>query len=344
MYILEKLKPHCETISIAGALRRGGSISEPIELICVPKREVPAELFMVDGTARMERSAAFIRAVQGLGKVTTGSLVSGKHVVLSTRKLPGQPLFTNRYINIFIVPQDEYGFILALRTGSMSFVAYLAARWRKAGYVSSRGHVLVRKDTGVPVSLPTEEALFALVGCPFVEPKDRDKAPQASPVVKKKKKQPEYVRVIKNAKKRLSKEELADIKSAVEAGKAERLLAKIKITKKDLHAAYKLRLTALKTQKEKVRYVLAKYPDTRNSDILLTMVLWKFFQPKLVERSASGDKIKIASLWKLLREDNIKRHRATVQNKDKQHLPTDIAIARRRRIEESVWEKHVTSK
>ena len=83
-----------------------------------------------------------------------------------------------------------------------------------------------------------------------------------------------------------------------------------------------------------VASVLREVPATRNSDITLTIEIWKRFFPNRIKDARY---ILIADLYELPREDNVKRARAYFQNTKKVYLPTDWAIAKRRGILEDEW-------
>lgn len=100
----------------------------------------------------------------------------------------------------------------------------------------------------------------------------------------------------------------------------------------------------VKSLKRMVEDVLNDIPATRNSDIALTIEVWKRFYPQRVftsERySGSGGNrecITLQSLYDLPREDNVKRTRAYLQNVRKLYLPTDAKVARARGINEDEW-------
>jgi hypothetical protein len=91
--------------------------------------------------------------------------------------------------------------------------------------------------------------------------------------------------------------------------------------------------------KEKVAIVLSEVPETRNSDIALTIEIWKRYYPKYVRRGQYGDPgIYLKDLFELPREDNIKRIRAKY-NSIGLYLPTEWAVAKGRGILENEWRK-----
>jgi hypothetical protein len=72
-----------------------------------------------------------------------------------------------------------------------------------------------------------------------------------------------------------------------------------------------------------VETILVTEPETRNSDITLMIALWRRYYPETIVKDIG---VYLKDLYDLPREDNIKRHRATIQNKETRLLPTDMKI------------------
>lgn len=94
------------------------------------------------------------------------------------------------------------------------------------------------------------------------------------------------------------------------------------------------RAVAFKKLKDKVEFVLRKYEDTRNDDIELTIVVWQEFYNV-------SDAIALEQLHKLPRESAIVRIRASIQNAEGKYWPTNLAVARKRGIEELAWQEYM---
>lgn len=93
-----------------------------------------------------------------------------------------------------------------------------------------------------------------------------------------------------------------------------------------------------KSLREKVEAVLKENEATRNSDITLTIEIWRRFYPGAILTGNSGRQaVLLESLYKLPREDNVKRYRAKFQNDELKYLPTIPEVAKQRGINESVW-------
>jgi hypothetical protein len=103
----------------------------------------------------------------------------------------------------------------------------------------------------------------------------------------------------------------------------------------------------IKNLKGKVEEVLRDVPETRNSDISLTINIWRRMFPdviKIKEFSSMesgavevGQYILLSDLYWLPREDNIKRARAFIQNVKKKYPPTEWSIAKARGFNEDEW-------
>lgn len=94
----------------------------------------------------------------------------------------------------------------------------------------------------------------------------------------------------------------------------------------------------LKTLKAEVAQMLKIYPETRDSDISLMIMLWQnYHKSQLVSMNNGTIYVALKSLYDLPREDNIKRIRAKFQNELGLYLPTKLEVALRRGIEEAKW-------
>lgn len=96
-----------------------------------------------------------------------------------------------------------------------------------------------------------------------------------------------------------------------------------------------------KTLKKKVEYILTTEPETRNSDITLTIKLWKHYYPDYLIESKGKFYINVESLFEIAREDHIKRYRAEIQNVEKRYLPTDMKILIQRAKLSIEWQKEL---
>jgi DNA polymerase/3'-5' exonuclease PolX len=157
--ICTKLGQYCERIKIAGSVRRIKPECRDIELVCWPKLEEEQGLF--GGTGRMVACKGFVDAVNYWEKV------KGEPTGKYTQRIGPEGI----KLDIFMANKDNWGLILAIRTGSAEYSKRLANQWVKLGYHSVDGILTL---DGTPVSVHEEVDLFRLLKLQYVEPKDRN--------------------------------------------------------------------------------------------------------------------------------------------------------------------------
>lgn len=161
------LAPHCTRIEIAGSIRRARPLVGDIEIVCIPKEvrvEAGTDIF---GTplpgAVKQRDPGFVAVVKRYTSThVKGQAATGRSVQIITR--------TGVKVDLFMATPDNWGYILAIRTGSAEFSQSLAWRWKKMGYKGQDG-MLTR--FGKPVPLKEERDLFDLLGIQWVQPSER---------------------------------------------------------------------------------------------------------------------------------------------------------------------------
>jgi len=95
-------------------------------------------------------------------------------------------------------------------------------------------------------------------------------------------------------------------------------------------------MSNIPTLKAMVEKVLTDMPVTRNSDIALTIEIWKRYYPNKLIMSNDRLYVDTASLFELPREDNVKRIRAQF-NADGKYYPTVLEIVKKRSLNEQIW-------
>lgn len=99
-------------------------------------------------------------------------------------------------------------------------------------------------------------------------------------------------------------------------------------------------MSKLKDLHLKVINILRDNPETRNSDVTLSITLWKKYYSELIFTSKSSvDYIPLSRLYELPREDNIKRIRAKIQNIERKFLPTSEVVFLKRAANSKEWRK-----
>lgn len=83
--------------------------------------------------------------------------------------------------------------------------------------------------------------------------------------------------------------------------------------------------------KTRVEAMLAKYPQTRESDQLLTLYIWAYYYPDKITKDSEGRKlVRLVDILELPREDNVKRIRAKFNEAGK-YLPKQAVVIKRRK-------------
>lgn len=146
-----ELEPHCERIEIAGSIRRKKAEVKDIEIVAIPK------------------------------PYDTGLFASGIATVVNQwPKVKGElPCkFTQRILpegiklDLFFAEPENWGLILAIRTGSAEFShQVLAVRWVQLGYKSVDGHLAAN---GRRVPIREEADLFQKLRMDWIEPEKRN--------------------------------------------------------------------------------------------------------------------------------------------------------------------------
>ena len=94
-----------------------------------------------------------------------------------------------------------------------------------------------------------------------------------------------------------------------------------------------------KNLKAQVEHCLLEYPETRDSDVELTIRIWREFYPQHLTQAGDVDVVPLACLFQLPREDSCKRIRAHFQNTLALYPPQSLEVVKQRRINENEWRK-----
>jgi len=159
---MRKLQPFCDRIAIAGSIRREKPEVKDIELVCIPKIIETPTLF----GATVGRHPEFVSALSPNDEfmIEKGDPREGKYFKLW---LIGPSIS----IDIFTTVAENWGHILAIRTGSADYSHHVLANgWVRAGYHSEHGHLMLGEKR---VIIREEDQLFNIIGVPYTEPKNR---------------------------------------------------------------------------------------------------------------------------------------------------------------------------
>lgn len=160
--VVEILRPHCERIEIAGSIRREADIVGDIEICLIPK---PYETgLFTSGIASVLNKWEKVKGELIYEKCKYTQRILPEEIV----GVPGKRVA----LDVFIVYPTNWGLIFAIRTGSKDYShKVLAQGWVKRGYKAEGGHLIYRGKT---YDVPEEKDLFARIGLPYCEPKNRN--------------------------------------------------------------------------------------------------------------------------------------------------------------------------
>ena len=152
----------CERIAVAGSIRRAKTEVGDIELVAIPRvNEVPDGLF---GTKLVNAFWPVVDACQRLVKAK-GAEKYRQYTYTARDDASFQ-------VDVFTATAETFGWTLLVRTGSAEFSHSVASMLNANGYTSRDGGIC-RMGDGGHIPTPEEVDVFALIGRPFVAPKDR---------------------------------------------------------------------------------------------------------------------------------------------------------------------------
>lgn len=167
--VCDAMKPACDRIIVAGSLRRKKPTIGDVEILYISQTEErPSGLFdkqtisLVDEViARLEREGILERR-----KNVNGSEVFGAKNKLMRHVETGLP------VDLFAATYNNWWNYLVCRTGpSQSNIAICEAAKARGMKWTPYGEGFTRNGEVIPVG--SEEDVFAIVGLPYREPKDR---------------------------------------------------------------------------------------------------------------------------------------------------------------------------
>jgi DNA polymerase/3'-5' exonuclease PolX len=158
--VREQLRPHCERVEIAGSIRRNKPEIGDIEIVAIP---LPYE------TGLFENGVA---AVVNQWTKVKGELEYKGRPKVKQCKYTQRILPSGMILDLFFATPTNWGYIYAIRTGSVEYSKILAQRWTQLGYHGDDGY-LWRTGGGV-VEVAEEEDLFKLLNIPFCPPGQRN--------------------------------------------------------------------------------------------------------------------------------------------------------------------------
>ena len=177
LQILEKLKPFCKKIEIAGSIRRKVLEVKDIELVALNNTiEVSDGLF----DTSMVRCPDFISTVKSLGKIIKGKPEDGRYVQIE--------LDQEIKLDLFIPTETDYYRQLMIRTGSVGWIVKnISYTWTRKGWSGTedglrrtdecekKGKIFIctAKNPVMPPVWESEQAFFEWIGVEYVSPEKR---------------------------------------------------------------------------------------------------------------------------------------------------------------------------
>ncbi len=149
---VERFRPYCSKIEIAGSVRRARRFVNDIDIVLIP-------------TDRY----AFDRVLMEMAVEATGS----PRVEMSGPKI-ARVLYQGIQLDIYYATPETFPTLLLIRTGSKRHNIYLAARAKEKGWrLHANGDGLWDADSH-RLAGDTEESIFEALGLPYKEPEKRE--------------------------------------------------------------------------------------------------------------------------------------------------------------------------
>ena len=183
--IRARLVPHClpGRCVVAGSTRRRKPLDiHDIEIVCIPKTVPEPTLF---GEPMPVRDPAFCAALDGIGPKVLGDA----HGKMATRWIgsdAADDLTGDDPVKLdcFMATPENWGLILAIRTGSADWCAKRLMTGLRARGIACRDGAIRRvgfdpegrlrdDEPGEPLDASDEREVLALAGIPWTEPEDR---------------------------------------------------------------------------------------------------------------------------------------------------------------------------
>jgi DNA polymerase (family 10) len=167
------LAPYCERVCVAGSIRRRKPEVKDLEICVVPVWDTVPDLFGVGlGNTRLNRLYESRRVFGDLGvrwiKPGTPEIVPWR---IGPEGKYWRALVRGRIkLDLFLCAPDNWGWILAIRTGSAEFSTALLTHAKRLGYHSEKGRL---HQGGQPLATPEEADVFRLLRLAYVPPEAR---------------------------------------------------------------------------------------------------------------------------------------------------------------------------
>ena len=173
MEVVEALSPACDRIMIAGSVRRHKPEPKDVEIVYIPR--MVSERVDLFNYGDVPATETLIRDLVNRGFWAFDEQVRRNGPLY--KRMVQHPLANGDpvVIELFRADHDNWGYILALRTGPGDFNKIWATHSWDGGCLPAD---IALKDgylwrSGKPVAMPSEEEFFAAVGLPCWLPEER---------------------------------------------------------------------------------------------------------------------------------------------------------------------------
>jgi len=193
-HIKTALSPYCDRIEIAGSIRRKKQKVGDVEIVCIPKKETLEKMIEpgvfeepnlfnpLGGWVVPPTYAEVTSVVEGFyDTVSQWHKVNGELDGKYTQRLFWSKLTGFFKVDIFIAHPDNWGWQLAIRTGSAAFSKMLGIRWSRLGFMSEGGILYDQEGQDYPIR--EEGDLFRLLHMEWVAPEDRENVDALMPII-----------------------------------------------------------------------------------------------------------------------------------------------------------------
>lgn len=167
--LIERLRPYCQKIEIAGSIRRCEKMIGDIEIVAIPNIHCQNDLF---GTSSNVVSNELLNFLDKL--VEDGSITKGYSWGDRNRKFFVTTTNNATYkIDLFLCTPQNWGNIFLIRTGCSNFSAAIMSHLKRQNLRHDKGYLY--SADGKVIDCPSEEDFFSAINYPFVAPQLRTK-------------------------------------------------------------------------------------------------------------------------------------------------------------------------
>jgi DNA polymerase/3'-5' exonuclease PolX len=176
--LVERLAPGCARIEVAGSIRRRKATANDIELVCIPKRDPANRLDLLLNVLLATHDRPIFRSRRDLLTAMGRPVDTGPDVRRWGERYRRFYLWScDRYgvvaVDLFLATLDNWGAILAIRTGPDAFSKALVTHIKYQTPYRQVNGVLVRQVSGEVVPVREEKEYFRLAGVPWIAPEQR---------------------------------------------------------------------------------------------------------------------------------------------------------------------------